>query len=261
VLSILIGALSLAVALAENLAEEFSRIDAVCGVVRAGVNATWFFQVRAQIARGRFLLDDSFLAAGVLWIVREHFEWMEIDVAIRAIARAQAAADAPVLDDHFEGIAAANGADRAADHAERVAALAARRGNEVVFESQTVAYQTRYAVMRVGARVYARVAPRAIFQVENQQALCFHQALRKELVKRDTLHHLQAMFIGGTAFGGNLFETGSDIGEAVDHLAKVVAGNFYDLDVIKGRAGGRADAASEKADFTEIVAAREIGED
>src|SRR5260221_14446346 len=98
------------------------------GVVRACVDATWFFQVSAEIAGGRFLLNDGFFAAGVLGIVGQDFKWMEIDVAVGAIARTEAAADAPVLDDHFEGIAAANRSDGAADHPQRIAALAAGGG-------------------------------------------------------------------------------------------------------------------------------------
>src|SRR5258708_28108333 len=120
------------VALPENFPEEFSRIDAMRRVVRARVDAARFFQVRAEIAGGRFLLDDGFFSAGVLGIVSEHFEWMQVDVAVGAIARAEAAPDAPVFDNDFNGIAAADGADGAADHADRVAALAAGCGHGVV---------------------------------------------------------------------------------------------------------------------------------
>src|SRR5229473_2641777 len=252
---------SFSVALSKDLPEESSRIHAMRCVVRACVYATRLFQVRTEVAGGRLLLDDGFFAAGVLGIVREHFEGMQVDVAVGAIARTEAAADAPVLDDHLEGIATANGPDGAADHAEGIAALAARRGDEIIFEAQAVAHQARYAVVRVGASVHASVAARAIFQVENQQALRFHQALGEELVERDALHHLQAVLVGGAAFGGNLFEPGPDIGEAVDHLAEIVAGYFHDFNVIKGCTGCRADAAPEEADFAEIVATREVRED
>src|SRR5258707_1063497 len=133
------------VALPENFPEEFSRIDAMRCVVRARVDAARFFQVRAEIAGGCFLLDDGFFPAGVLGIVREHLERVQVDVAVGAIARAEAAPDAPVFDNDFKGIAAADGADGAADHAERVAALAAGRGDEVVIEAQAVTHQAGYS--------------------------------------------------------------------------------------------------------------------
>jgi hypothetical protein len=89
-------------ALAEHVGEKRSRIDPMRGVVRAGVDAAWFFQVRAQIARSCFLFNDCFFASGALGIVNHHFEWMQIDVAVRTILRAEAAPDAPVFDDDFE---------------------------------------------------------------------------------------------------------------------------------------------------------------
>src|SRR5882757_1149041 len=259
--SILIRVGSFCVALPQNLAEEGARIDAVRGVVRARVDATRFFQVRAEVAGGRFLLDDGFLTAGVFGVVGEHFERMEIDVAVGAVASAEAAADAPILDDYFEGIAAADGADGTADHAKRIAALSAGGGNEIVFEPQAVAHQARHTVVRVGAGVHTSVATGAVFQIEYQQALRFHQALREELVEGDPLHHLQAVLIGGAAFRGNLLQTSSDVRKALNHLAEIVAGYFHDFDVIEGRAGCRARAAAEEADFAEVVTSGEIRQD
>jgi len=55
-----------------------------------------------------FLLDRGFLAAGMIGIFGQNFERVQIDVSVRAIARAEPAADAPILDDDFERIAAAN---------------------------------------------------------------------------------------------------------------------------------------------------------
>src|SRR5260370_19346276 len=84
-------------ALAKHVGEKCPWIDAVRGVVRASVHAAWFFQVRAEIARSSFLLDGGFLTPGPLWIVDHHVERMQIDIAVRAILRAQAAANAPIL--------------------------------------------------------------------------------------------------------------------------------------------------------------------
>src|SRR2546429_7239066 len=112
-------------------------------VVWTGVYAAGFLQVRAKIAGGCLLLDDRLLAAGILRIVRKNFEGMQIDIAVGAIPRAEPAADAPILDDDFERIAATDGANGAPDHAKRVAALAATRGHEIALKAQPVAHQTR----------------------------------------------------------------------------------------------------------------------
>src|SRR5260370_9757924 len=69
-------------ALAEHVGEKCARIDAMRGIVRTGVNATRFFQVRAEIARSSFLLDRRFFSAGPLRIGSHPFKWMQIDVAV-----------------------------------------------------------------------------------------------------------------------------------------------------------------------------------
>src|SRR4029077_11152474 len=112
-------------ALAKHSGEEGARVDAMGGVVGTGIDATGFLQVGAEIAGRGFLFDDGFLAAGMVGIFGDDFEGMEIDVAVRAVARAKAATDTPVFDDDFEGIAAADGTDRTTDHAQRIPALAA----------------------------------------------------------------------------------------------------------------------------------------
>ena len=71
-------------------------------VVWTGVHTARFLQVRAKIAGSCLLLDERFPAAGILRIVRENFERMQIDIAVGAIPRAEPAADAPILDDDFE---------------------------------------------------------------------------------------------------------------------------------------------------------------
>src|ERR1700687_6146318 len=76
------------------------RINAMRRIVRACVNATWFFQVRAEIARGRLLFDSGFHAAGPFGILGHHFKRMKDNVPIRAVARAEAARNGPVADVH-----------------------------------------------------------------------------------------------------------------------------------------------------------------
>jgi hypothetical protein len=50
-------------------------------------------------------------------VVELYGKRMQIDVARGAIVGAQPAPDTPVFDDDFEGVAAADGTDRATDHA------------------------------------------------------------------------------------------------------------------------------------------------
>src|SRR5260370_5740330 len=247
-------------ALAEHIGEKCARVESVSGIVRASVDAAWFFQMRAEIARSSFLLDGRLLAPGPLRIVNHHFEWMQIDVAVGAILRAEAAADAPILDDDFERISPSNRADRAADHAERVAALTATRGDEILIEAQTIADETRDAVVSVGASVDACIAARAVLQIQNQQALRFHQSLREELIDGNAANHLHALLIGGAAFGGNGFEAGSNAGKTRNHVAEIFAGDSNEFDVIESGASGGSKAAAEESDFTEIITAGEIRE-
>src|SRR5215813_11545723 len=101
------------------------------GVMWTGVDAAWLFQVHAEIARSGFLLDNCFLATSIFGIVGHNPEEMKIDITVQTIANAEPAADAPILDDDFEQIAAANRADQAADHAKRIAALATTCDDEI----------------------------------------------------------------------------------------------------------------------------------
>ena len=137
------------------------------GVVRASINTAWFLQMRAEVAGSGFLLDDGLFAADFFRIICKHFKGMQVDIAVGAIARAEPAADAPIFDNDFERIAAANRSNRATNHAKRVAALAATGGDEIAVKAQAVPDQPRDAVMRVGAGVHTSIAACAILQVEN----------------------------------------------------------------------------------------------
>src|SRR6266566_4055107 len=201
-------------------------------VVWTGVYAAGFLQVRAKIAGGCLLLDDRLLAAGILRIVRKNFEGMQIDIAVGAIPRAEPAADAPILDDDFERIAATDGANGAPDHAKRVAALAATRGHEIALKAQPVAHQTCDAVMRFGAGVYASIAACAVLQIEDEQALRFHQTLRKELVNGDAVDPLQALLISRAAFGSDGFKTGSHARKFRNHVSEIVAADPHKLETV-----------------------------
>ena len=105
-----------------------------------------------------------------------------MDRAVGALAFAQAAADAPVANANLADVAAVDGADRAADHAHRVEALAARNGRQVVAEPRAVEVQPRVAVVVHGdARLDALAAARAAVEVDEHQPLALHQAEVLEL--------------------------------------------------------------------------------
>src|SRR5579884_1704435 len=150
--------------LPQHLREKYARIHAMRRIVRARINATRLLQMRAQIAGGCFLLHYGLLPPRLFRILRHHLKRMQVDVAVRAIPRAQPAPDTPILDDDLERISSPERSHRAADHAERIAALPAARCHQVLLESQPVAHQPRHAVVRIRAGVHARVAARALWQ-------------------------------------------------------------------------------------------------
>ena len=114
--------------------------------------------------------------------------------------------------------------------------------------------------MRIGAGIDACIAARAILQIQNQQALRFHQSLREELIDGEVVNHLHALLICRAAFGGNGLETGSNAGETRNHIAEIIAGDSNEFDVIESSASRGSNAAAEEPDFAEVVAAREIRE-
>src|ERR1700722_4640538 len=167
-------------------------VHAVRRIVRARVNAAGLFQMCAQIAGSSLLLHHRFLSPRTLQVFDHDFERMQINISIRAVPRAQPATDAPILDNHLERVPPPDRSYWTTDHAKRVAALPARSRHQILFEPQAFPHQTRYSVVGVGARVHARIATRAIFQIEDKQTLCFHQTLRKKLVDGHTANRLHS---------------------------------------------------------------------
>src|SRR5713226_9670089 len=104
-------------------------------VVRAGIDATGLLVFGAEVAGGGLLLDHGLLPPRLVGVFGHNGERMQVYVAVGAVFRAQAASDAPVLDDHLERMAAADRAHRTANHAQRVAALTARSGYQVFLEA------------------------------------------------------------------------------------------------------------------------------
>ena len=108
---------------------------------------------------------------------------MHVDVAVGAKLGAFAAADAPVFDNDLEILLASDRTDRALRHAERVAAGSTGGGDEEMFVAQTIAEQTRDAVVRLGAGADAGIAAGAIVQVDEQEILRFEQSLVQKIVE------------------------------------------------------------------------------
>src|SRR5208282_1185042 len=176
----------------------------------------------------------------MLGIIRHHFKWMKVNVAVGAILGAESAADAPIFDYNLKRIAAANRAHRAADHAERILALAARRGDKIIFETQPLADQASDAIVSIGVGAHARVATRATLQIEQQKALRFHQPLGQKTVERLALRKRQAFAVLLQVRLFDAFQLLANFGEFTDHPLKIVNGDAHKLDVIESRTSGRA---------------------
>src|SRR5579872_3825041 len=112
-------------------------------IMRAGVNAAWFRMVVTEVARG------SFLHRGLLPCASRYGKLVQIDVSVWTVVGAEAAADTPVFDNHFQRIAPAYRTHRTAHHAQRIATLPAGGGNQVMVETQAIANEAGNAVVRV----------------------------------------------------------------------------------------------------------------
>lgn len=157
------------------------------GIVRTGVYAAGFGMIVAEVAGRSLDPGAGNFPARVLGIVEFDWEWVQVDVAVGTIVGAQAASDAPIFDDHFERVSAADGAHGASDHAQRITALATGSGDEIFVEAQTLAYKAADSIVGVRAGVHALIAAGAALQVEHQQALGFHEAVGQELIDWQSL--------------------------------------------------------------------------
>ena len=160
------------------------RIHAMRRIMRTSVNTTWFLMIQTQIARSGLELHARNSSARVRRVIQFNRERMHIDISIRTIVGALSATDTPVLDDDLQRIAAANGADRATNHTQRIAALPARGGHQISIESQSITNKPADAIVSIGASPHALVAAGAAIKVENQQTLRFHQALVEKTDRR-----------------------------------------------------------------------------
>jgi len=102
---------------------------------------------------------------------------VHLDRAIGTVLGTLLAADAPVLDDNVEVIAATDRANRTADHAHRIATGPARGRNEEAIEAFAVEEEPRSTVgMRFDTLLHALIAARAAIQVDQHQLLALDEA-------------------------------------------------------------------------------------
>src|SRR2546423_12946500 len=172
-------------ALGQNcVAEKSLWINPLCGVMRAGINATWRGQLRAEIASVRFVSRDflflhlhlrrrALLAFDLSFHFFHQLERMHVDVAVRTKLGAFAAADTPVFNDDLQILLAPDRTDRALRHAKWIAAGSTCRRDEKMFIPQTVTEKSRDAVVRLGARAHTRITARTILEIDEQKILRF----------------------------------------------------------------------------------------
>ena len=125
------------------------------------------YVVMTQITGGRFHPHARDLVSGMREVIKLGGKWMQIDISVGTVVGAQTAANAPVFNDDFQRVAAADGADRASHHAKRIATLPAGSGHEIFIEAQTFANQTADALMGIGAGAHALIATCAFLEIEN----------------------------------------------------------------------------------------------
>src|SRR6185437_2463961 len=224
---------SIPLRLRQKRTKEFARINAMGRVVRARVNAAWFRMLRAEIARSGFLFHDGAGAPRRIRIGDLHGKRVHVDIAVGTILRAQTATDAPVFNNHFQRIAAPNRTHRTAHHAQRVAALAAGGGYKVFIETQAFANQARDAVVRIGASADASIAARATLEIENQQALRLHQALREKILQRCGFDQREAFAILALALERDGFEAAANLRKLLEHQPKLLRRNAHNFDMVK----------------------------
>jgi hypothetical protein len=213
----------------------------------------------AEITGSSLYSHAGDFSARMCWIVNLDRKGMQIDVSVRAVVRTQTASNAPILDNHFQRISAADRSHWAPHHAQWVATLPARGGDQILVETQAFAHKPANPVVSVCASAYALIAARAAVQVEHEQALRFHQAVCEELIDRQVLHLGEALAILGKAFACDGFQSRPHIGEVLQHEFEVIARDTHDLDVVERRAGCRAGHAVQKGHLAEVASASKVG--
>ena len=115
--------------------------------------------------------------------------------------------------------------------------------------------------MRVGTRADAQITARAALEVDEQEVLRFHQPLLEELIDGAGSRRRRGLFRLQPRAGG-VGQALTDLGEPVQHVAKLGGADPDELDVIQRSAGGGAAAlVIQESDLAEIRAPGRIGDD
>src|SRR5579884_130739 len=116
----------------DQCGKELARIDAMGCIVRTSINAARLFLVGAEITGRGLGANFSDFAAGLREVIDCNLERMHVDVSIRTVIRAETATDAPVFNDDFQAVAAANRSHWASHHAQWVLTVTTRGGYQIL---------------------------------------------------------------------------------------------------------------------------------
>src|SRR5258708_38578624 len=149
----------------QEAAKKLRGVHAMRRIMWTSVHTTRLLMIVAEVAGSRFLSGTSNHAPRMVRIVEFDREGMQVDIPVGTIVGAQPAADTPIFNDYFQSVPPPDRTDGAANHAQRIAALAARCRHQVLIESQPLAYQPAYALMSIRARSHALVATGTLLQI------------------------------------------------------------------------------------------------
>ncbi len=204
-----------------------------------GVDARRFREVGAKIAGSGFFLHDGLHDARVFVVFLQGFEGVHVDIAIGTVAGAESATDTPILDDDLQAVLAPDRPHRAAHHTERIHALAAGGGDQVIVVTQSLAHQPGDAVMGGGTGLGAGIATRAFGQIEDEQVLGLNESVIKKVIEGDITWHAHQITVGRFAIFRGLFHLFLHRWEKLHHGAHFFKTDPDQFDMIQGRAGSR----------------------
>ena len=145
--------------------EEFAGIHTMGSVMGTSIHAARLLLVETEIAGGCLGVDFRDFLSRMHKIIYLHIKRMHVDVAIRAGVGTETAADTPILNDNLQTVTSADGTYGAADHAQRIFAVAAGCSDEILIPAQPIANQSADALVGVSAGADALVASSTAFEI------------------------------------------------------------------------------------------------
>src|SRR5438105_442451 len=126
-----------------------------------------------------------------------------------------------------------------------------------MFVSQTVAKQSRNAVMRCGARTDAGITACAVFQIDEQKILRFEQSLVQKIIEMKSSGN-RLHLTRREARRRNCFDLLSNTWKCLEHEIEISRGNSHHIDRVERGARRSAFNRTEQSNLTEIIAATQI---